>query len=82
MKETVILFEISGLSLEEIKKIQGGTISGVKSRLKRGRETLEILMKPRNGVMTKNLPLDNDSAAKVFRTHKIEDFNLIDNKLG
>jgi RNA polymerase sigma-70 factor (ECF subfamily) len=43
-KEAIALFEISGLSIEEIREIQGGTISGVKSRLKRGREKLaEIL---------------------------------------
>ena len=43
-QEAIILFEISGFSLEEIKEIQGGTLSGVKSRLKRGRETLTELM--------------------------------------
>ncbi len=43
-KQAVILFEISGFSIEEIAVIQGGTLSGVKSRLKRGREKLaEIL---------------------------------------
>ena len=41
MKETVVLFDVADLSLEEIHKIQGGTISGVKSRLKRGREVLQ-----------------------------------------
>jgi RNA polymerase sigma-70 factor, ECF subfamily len=35
--EAVMLFEISGFSLEEIRAIQGGTLSGVKSRLRRGR---------------------------------------------
>ena len=35
--EAVTLFEISGFSLEEIRGIQGGTLSGVKSRLRRGR---------------------------------------------
>jgi RNA polymerase sigma-70 factor (ECF subfamily) len=40
MRETVVLFDISDLSLEEIHRIQGGTLSGVKSRLKRGRERL------------------------------------------
>jgi len=44
MKESVILFEISGFSLEEIREIQGGTISGVKSRLKRGREKLREIL--------------------------------------
>lgn len=39
-RETLTLFEISGFSLEEIRQIQGGTLSGVKSRLKRAREAL------------------------------------------
>jgi len=43
-QEAIVLFEISGFSLEEIKEIQGGTLSGVKSRLKRGRESLKELM--------------------------------------
>ncbi|MCX6155762.1 MAG: RNA polymerase sigma factor [Candidatus Kapabacteria bacterium] len=43
-KEAVILFEISGFSLEEIQAIQGGSLSGVKSRLKRARERLVGLM--------------------------------------
>jgi RNA polymerase sigma-70 factor (ECF subfamily) len=41
MKETVVLFDVADLSLEEICVIQGGTLSGVKSRLKRGREILQ-----------------------------------------
>lgn len=43
-KEAVILFEISGFSLEEIRELQGGTLSGVKSRLKRARERLAELL--------------------------------------
>ena len=43
-RESVILFEISGLSLEEIKKIQGGSLSGVKSRIARGRRKLATLL--------------------------------------
>ncbi len=39
--ETVVLFDVADLSLEEIRQVQGGTISGVKSRLKRGREMLQ-----------------------------------------
>lgn len=38
--ETLILHHISDLSLEEIQKIQGGSLSGVKLRLKRGRAKL------------------------------------------
>jgi RNA polymerase sigma factor (sigma-70 family) len=41
IKETVVLFDVADLSLEEIRAIQGGSISGVKSRLKRGREMLQ-----------------------------------------
>ena len=44
IKEALILFEISDLTLEEIKVIQGGTLSGVKSRVARGREMLTTLL--------------------------------------
>ncbi len=40
MRETIVLFYISDFSLEEIRHIQSGTLSGVKTRLKRGREQL------------------------------------------
>jgi RNA polymerase sigma-70 factor (ECF subfamily) len=40
MSEAMILYHISDLTLEEIQKIQGGSLSGVKLRLKRGREKL------------------------------------------
>jgi RNA polymerase sigma-70 factor (ECF subfamily) len=40
MAESLILFHISDLSLEDIQKIQGGSLSGVKLRLKRGRNKL------------------------------------------
>ncbi|MDP4200426.1 MAG: sigma-70 family RNA polymerase sigma factor [Bacteroidota bacterium] len=43
-REAVILFEISELSLKEICKIQGGSLSGVKSRIVRGREKLAELL--------------------------------------
>lgn len=47
MAEALILFHISDLALEEIQKIQGGSLSGVKLRLKRGREKLlSILTTP------------------------------------
>ena len=39
-REAVMLFEISGLTLKEIQAVQGGSLSGVKSRIVRGRETL------------------------------------------
>jgi RNA polymerase sigma-70 factor (ECF subfamily) len=50
--EAIVMFEISGLSLLEIQEIQGGSLSGVKSRIARGREKLAKMLgadeKPRN----------------------------------
>jgi RNA polymerase sigma-70 factor (ECF subfamily) len=46
-REAVTLFEISGLSLNEIMEIQGGSLSGVKSRVTRGREELARLLEKR-----------------------------------
>ena len=43
--ETLILYHISDLSIEEIKKIQGGSLSAVRSRLQRGREKVLSLLK-------------------------------------
>ena len=43
-REAVALFELSGLSLEEIREIQGGTLSGVKARVARGRRKLAKLL--------------------------------------
>lgn len=40
VSETLILYHISDLSIEEIQKIQGGSLSGVKMRLKRGKKNL------------------------------------------
>jgi RNA polymerase sigma-70 factor (ECF subfamily) len=42
--EAIMMFEISGLSLEEIRQIQGGSLSGVKSRIARGREKLAKML--------------------------------------
>ncbi|MBI3260207.1 MAG: RNA polymerase sigma factor [Ignavibacteriae bacterium] len=44
IKEALILLEISDLTLEEIRVIQGGTLSGVKSRVARGRTMLAKLL--------------------------------------
>lgn len=41
-REAFLLFELSGFSLKEIQKLQGGTLSGVKSRLTRAREQLRL----------------------------------------
>jgi RNA polymerase sigma-70 factor (ECF subfamily) len=38
--EAMMLFHLSDLPIEEIRKIQGGSVSAIKQRLKRGRENL------------------------------------------
>jgi len=43
-REALVLFEISDLPLEEIRRIQGGSLSGVKSRIVRGRQKLAGLL--------------------------------------
>jgi len=43
-KEALILFEISGFSLKEIRDIQGDSLSAVKLRLTRGRQKLKELL--------------------------------------
>jgi RNA polymerase sigma-70 factor, ECF subfamily len=43
-REAISLFEISGFSIAEIQQIQGGSLSGVKSRLVRGRQELARLL--------------------------------------
>lgn len=39
-REALVLFEVVGMSVEEIARLQGVTVSGVKSRLTRGRARL------------------------------------------
>jgi RNA polymerase sigma-70 factor, ECF subfamily len=67
--EAITLFEISGFSLEEIKEIQGGTLSGVKSRLKRGREELTELMnpKPQKKIVLSFPKNENGHLAQVYQ---------------
>jgi len=43
-REAILLFELGGLPIEEIRQVQGGTLSGVKSRLMRGRRKLGWMM--------------------------------------
>ena len=42
MSEALILFHVVDLKLEEIRVIQGGSLSGVKLRIKRGRESKNL----------------------------------------
>lgn len=43
-REAIVMFEISGLSLNEIQQIQGDSLSAVKSRIARARESLKKIL--------------------------------------
>jgi RNA polymerase sigma-70 factor (ECF subfamily) len=43
-REAIVMFEISGFSLAEIKELQKDSLSAVKSRLSRGREKLKKIL--------------------------------------
>lgn len=47
-REALVLFEINGLSLNEVHAIQGGSLSSVKVRLMRGRQKLAKLLHAEN----------------------------------
>jgi RNA polymerase sigma-70 factor (ECF subfamily) len=51
LREALVLFELSGLSLKEIRKVQGGTLSGVKSRVARARKQLAHMLGERSGAV-------------------------------
>lgn len=51
-REALILFYISDLKMEEIQSIQGGSLSAIKQRIKRGRERLMQLCTERQQVLT------------------------------
>ncbi len=63
LRETLVLFEISDCSLEDIRAIQGGTLSGVKSRLVRARSQLQSLMLDRQSNDVR--ATDNDSSSAI-----------------
>ena len=48
-REAVVLFELAGLSLEDVREVQGGSLSGVKSRIVRGRRRLAELLGASDG---------------------------------
>lgn len=50
-REALILFHISDLPMEEIRNIQGGSLSAVKQRIKRGRERLMQLCTERQQIL-------------------------------
>ncbi|HYF03259.1 MAG TPA: RNA polymerase sigma factor [Patescibacteria group bacterium] len=71
-REAVVLFEISGFSLEEIKQIQGGTLSGVKSRVARGRQQLAELLKDRE---SSNISTKTSAQILTFKTATEHDYS-------
>ncbi len=80
MKETILLFDIGDLSLEEIRSIQGGTLSGVKSRLRRGRDMLKQLLgvepEENTNSNTKQILLDGNSEKNTILMEAIENYAL------
>ncbi len=68
-REAVILFEIIGMPMKEIQKIQGGTLISVKVRISRGRKKLaEILgVEPANRSNRRNdTEPDTDTTSNDF----------------
>ena len=57
IREAIVMFEISGLSLSEIKEIQGGSLSGVKMRLARGKRKLAKMLGVRESKNNKPEPV-------------------------
>jgi len=45
-REAIVLFELLDLPLEEVRRIQGGTLSAVKVRLMRARQRLTAILRP------------------------------------
>jgi RNA polymerase sigma-70 factor (ECF subfamily) len=68
-REAITLFEISGLSLQEIQVVQGGTLSGVKTRLKRAREKLAELL--REGEKSVTVKKNGNALKNIGRNNKM-----------
>lgn len=66
-RESIVLFELSGFSLKEIRQLQGGTLSGVKSRLVRAREQLKVWLDPSEGKGHKQRKVVSEPLKKVAR---------------
>ena len=73
-KEAILLFEIAGLSLKEVCAVQGGSLSGVKSRLARGREKLARLLGEDDNVKKKTVHHVNHRTSSTISNHDSESF--------
>ncbi len=71
-RECIVLFEILGFSIEEIRAIQGGSPSGVKTRLMRGRQALARLLgvddMDRFQARARSMSADNDDSSEDHNT--------------
>jgi len=72
IRVTVMLFEIADLSLEEIREVQTGTLSGVKSRLRRGRKLLQEMLEV--GVDNESAKGSESSFSGPMRVQMIRDY--------
>lgn len=65
-REAVVLFEIMGLRMKEIREIQGGTLTAVKVRISRGRKKLaQILGVSEHSLNTKPRTSEESQAANT-----------------
>jgi RNA polymerase sigma-70 factor (ECF subfamily) len=65
-REALVLFELSGLSIKEIQEIQGGSISGVKSRMSRARRKLRQLIASDNPDWSESLTAAHNHTQNYF----------------
>ena len=56
-REAIVLHELQGFPLEEIRAVQGGTLSAVKMRLARARQKIERMLRDRESAEEKNAVL-------------------------
>ena len=66
-REAIVLFELSGFSIKEIQQIQGGTISGVKSRMSRARVRLKRLLTNDNPEWSGSLTPTRNNSEEQFQ---------------
>ncbi len=77
LRETLVLFEIADMSLEEIRTIQGGTLSGVKSRLLRARAQLEEIVHRDRQSLHSTIRLASSTEVPALSSHDQEKVNLL-----
>ncbi|MDZ4745251.1 MAG: RNA polymerase sigma factor [bacterium] len=70
-RESVVLFDVLGLSLEEVREVQGDTLSGVKSRLLRGRQTLARMLDADVSAAPSHAPLQANSSGPMQSTSSV-----------